>query len=240
MTAAHDSPRRQAAVGLTLAGAIVAGWLLLHVYGVFFHRWSATDWVLVPLLVLVQGWLGAGMFIVAHDAIHGSLAPGRPRLNFAVGQLCVALYAGFDFRKLTAAHHRHHAAPGTADDPDFHPDHPSDFARWLTRFFVTHFGWVEFARVSAVLVIYLLLGAAVPNLIVFWGLPAILSALQLFTFGTYLPHRHEANGFVDEHLARTLNYPWLLSLLTCFHFGRHREHHVSPQTPWWRLPSVRL
>ena len=32
---------------------------------------------------------------------------------------------------------------------------------------------------------------------------------------------------------------WLASLLTCFHFGMHHEHHLSPNTPWWRLPEAR-
>ncbi|RAK52501.1 fatty acid desaturase [Phenylobacterium deserti] len=232
--------QRQSLIGLSLAALIVGGWLALHIWGVFFHSWSVVDWVRAPLIVLLQGWLGAGMFIVAHDAIHGSLAPGRRRLNALVGQICVGLYAGFSFRKLAGAHQKHHDAPGTAADPDFHPERPADFAPWLYRFFLTHFGWIEFARVTAVLVVYLLLGAQVANLIVFWGLPAILSALQLFTFGTYLPHRHEEATFADAHHARSLNYPWLLSLLTCFHFGRHHEHHLHPEAPWWRLPSVKL
>ena len=233
------SPRRQGLVGLTLAAAIIGGWLVLHIWGVFFHRWSELDWVRAPLVILTQSWLGAGMFIVAHDAIHGSLAPGRPRLNALFGQVCVGLYAGFRYRKLAASHHLHHAAPGTAEDPDFHADRPRAFVAWLYRFFLRHFGWTEFATVTAVLVAYLLLGARPSNLIAFWAVPAILSALQLFTFGTWLPHRHEDGAFADEHRARSLDYPWLVSLLTCFHFGRHHEHHLQPHVPWWRLPQVK-
>ncbi|WP_374471130.1 fatty acid desaturase [Phenylobacterium sp.] len=235
------SPARQGAVGLALAAGIVGGWLALHLWGVFFHRWSEVDWLRVPLLVALQSWLGAGMFIVAHDAIHGSLAPGRPRLNAAVGQLCVALYAGFGFGKLARSHRLHHEAPGTARDPDFHDPAPRAFVPWFVAFFRRHFGWAEFARVTGVLVLYLLLGAKPANLIAFWGVPAILSALQLFTFGTWLPHRHAGEGvFADEHRTRSLDYPWIASLLACFHFGRHHEHHLRPEVPWWRLPEVRL
>jgi beta-carotene/zeaxanthin 4-ketolase len=234
------SRARQTATGLALAGLILAAWLSLHLYGVFLHRWSAADWLLVPLLVALQTWLGTGLFIVAHDAIHGSLAPGRPELNRSIGQVCVALYAGFSFARLAQKHRMHHAAPGSDADPDFHPAAPTAFVPWFARFFRTYFGWRELAAVSAVLTVYVLaLGTSPLNAAVFWGLPAILSALQLFTFGTYLPHRHGNAAFRDPHRARSLDYPWLLSLAACFHFGRHHEHHLHPSAPWWRLPGLK-
>ncbi len=232
----------QTLIGLSLAVAIVGGWVALHVTGVFFWRWSPLGIALAPAAILLQGWLGAGLFIVAHDAMHGSLAPRRPRLNRAVGRLCLGLYAAFPFDALNRAHHRHHAAPGSADDPDFHPARPTAYARWLHGFMRRYFGLREFACVTGVLVVYLAVLHVRPlNAGLFWGLPAILSALQLFTFGTWLPHRHRPGepGFADRHNARTLGYPWLVSLLTCFHFGYHLEHHHSPQSPWWRLPAVR-
>lgn len=239
LPAASIPPARQRLVGVALAALVVGGWLALHLWGVFFHRWSAIDWVRVPLLVALQTWLSTGLFIVAHDAIHGSLAPHRPRLNAAIGQLCVGLYAGFRFRRLAASHQRHHDAPGTAEDPDFHAAAPRAFAAWLRAFFLRHFGWAEFATVTAVLALYLALGARAANLIAFWGVPAILSALQLFTVGTWLPHRHGADTFADRHRTRSLHWPWLLSLLACYHFGRHHEHHLWPQLPWWRLPAAK-
>jgi len=231
---------RQTAIGLSLAFLIVGGWLALHVWGVFFQRLSWPAIALAPLLILTQSWLGAGMFIVAHDAMHGSLAPGRPRLNAAVGQFCVGAYAAFSFRKMNVCHHQHHRAPGTAEDPDFHAERPEAFLPWFYGFFIRYFGWREFGIVTAVLVAYLALGASVANLVLFWALPAVLSALQLFVFGTWLPHRHTAGeGFADHHHARTLPMPWIASLLTCFHFGMHHEHHLTPSAPWWRLPEVR-
>lgn len=231
---------RQTTIGLTLAALIVTGWATLHVWGVFFQPLSGPWAVIAPLLILMQSWLGAGMFIVAHDAMHGSLAPGRPRVNAAVGQVCVGAYAAFSFRKLNVCHHQHHRAPGTADDPDFHAGRPDAFLPWFYGFFTRYFGWREFAIVTAVLIAYLLIGASVLNLILFWALPAILSALQLFVFGTWLPHRHTQGGdFADRHHARTIPMPWIASLLTCFHFGMHHEHHLSPNTPWWRLPEAR-
>ena len=68
---------------------------------------------------------------------------------------------------------------------------------------------------------------------VFWALPALLSALQLFYFGTYQPHRSDAAPFEDNHRARTVERPVWLSFLTCYHFGYHLEHHRYPWVPWW-------
>ncbi len=236
------SPSRQAAIGLSLALLIIAGWLSLHIWGVFFQPLTWPALAVAPLIIAVQSWLGAGMFIVAHDAMHGSLAPGRPRLNAAIGQVCVGAYAAFSYRRLNVCHHQHHRSPGGADDPDFHADRPEAFGPWFLAFFTRYFGWRELAIVSAVVATYLfVLHAGALNLMLFWGLPAILSALQLFVFGTWLPHRHDAGqaAFADHHNARTLPMPWIMSLLTCFHFGLHHEHHLSPNTPWWRLPQER-
>lgn len=234
------SAARQAAIGIALAALILLTWAGLHVWAVFWHQWSEADWWRTPLLVGLQTWLNVGLFIVAHDAIHGSLVPGRPRLSAAIGQLCVALYAGFSLRRLAASHLRHHAAPGREGDPDFHPDAPTHFAAWFVGFFRRYFGWRELAVLSLATAVWLWLGAKPLNLVVFWTLPALLSAVQLFTFGTWLPHRHAPDRFADEHRARSLDYPWVLSLLACFHFGRHREHHCRPEVPWWRLPTVKL
>jgi beta-carotene ketolase (CrtW type) len=41
--------------------------------------------------VALQTWLSTGLFITAHDAMHGTLAPGRPHWNRAVGGLCLML-----------------------------------------------------------------------------------------------------------------------------------------------------
>lgn len=234
------SARRQTAVGLGLAALILGGWLTLHIWGVFYHRFTPLGIALTPLIVAAQSWLGAGLFIVAHDAMHGSLAPGRPRVNATAGQLCLGLYAGFRYAPLHRAHHEHHRAPGSADDPDFHAEQPRAFWPWFVAFFRRYFGWREFAALSVALGVYLLALRVSPlNAAFFWGLPAILSALQLFVFGTWLPHRHDETPFVDRHNARSLSYPWWASLLSCFHFGGfHREHHLSPTTPWWRLPTV--
>jgi beta-carotene/zeaxanthin 4-ketolase len=244
MTAAAPTRRldtaTQSTVGLSLAGLIVTAWLAGHIYGVFFHRWDAVGWVTAPILMALQCWLSVGLFIVAHDGMHGSLAPFHPRLNRSVGRFCLVLYAGFSFDKLIGAHFDHHRHPGTERDPDFYADDPEHFWSWYAVFFRRYFGWRPFLTIAVVVWTYwLLFGANLANILLLWAVPALASSLQLFCFGTYLPHRHEEEGFADRHNARSNDYPWWLSLLTCFHFGYHHEHHIAPSVPWWRLPSVR-
>lgn len=232
---------RQTAFGLGLALALVTAWLCCHVYGVFFHPWTAAGILFAPFLILLQCWLNVGLFIVAHDCMHGSLAPFRPRLNRAVGRLCLALYAGFSYDRLIGKHFAHHRHSGTAEDPDFHAGEPRRFWPWYLAFMRRYFGLREFAVLAALLGTYLIVLQAPPtNALLFWGVPAVLSSLQLFFFGTYLPHRHEEEAFADRHNARSLSLSPVVSLVTCFHFGGfHHEHHDSPSTPWWRLPGAR-
>jgi beta-carotene ketolase (CrtW type) len=227
---------RQAAIGLTLAGAIAAAWTVLHVYAVFFDPPLAA----APLLIAALCWLNVGLFIVAHDAMHGSLAPRRPALNLWAGRIALGLYAGFSFDRLLPKHHAHHRSPGTEHDPDYSVPHSRRFWPWYYAFFRQYFGLRELAVLTAMVAAYvLLLGAPYPNLLLYWALPAILSSLQLFLFGTYLPHREEEADFADRHRARSNDYGALASLLSCFHFGYHHEHHRAPHVPWWRLPAER-
>ena len=240
LPARDDATARQTATGLALALAIATAWLALHLYGVFLHRWTVGGLLLAPVIVVVQCWLNVGLFIVAHDCMHGSLAPFRPRLNQAIGRLSLILYAGFSYDRLVGRHFAHHRHSGTDDDPDFHAGGPRRFWPWYVTFFRRYFGWREFATISAVVLAYLLLlRAPVANLLALWALPAILSSVQLFYFGTYLPHRHEDGPFGDHHNARSNDLSWLASLITCFHFGYHHEHHTQPSVPWWKLPSTR-
>jgi beta-carotene ketolase (CrtW type) len=231
---------QQARIGLSLAALILIAWLAVHLYAVFGLEWTRLAWVSAPALIALQTWLSVGLFIIAHDAMHGSLAPGRARLNRTIGQLCLGLYAGFSYERLFSAHHRHHANPGSADDPDFDADHPDRFWPWFVKFFRTYFGVTQMCVIAFWgTAEILLLHARVENVLSFWALPAILSAGQLFLFGTWLPHRHGPTPFIDAANARSSGYPWLVSLLTCFHFGYHLEHHSHPDLPWWRLPQAR-
>ncbi len=240
---------RQTAVGLGLAGLIAGSWLALHFYAMLVFQLT---WLTLPfaiILAAVQCWLSVGVFIISHDAMHGTLAPGRPRVNSAVGAVLLFLYAGFGWRKMRDAHFDHHKLAGHAGDPDFDENNPDHFLRWYATFFRRYFGWKSIAWVSSVVTVYwLIVGVSMVQLIMLYGLPAIASSLQLFYFGTYRPHRHEkrpdegdrlSRGFSDEHNARSDEFGTLASLATCFHFGYHLEHHRRPDVPWWALPAAR-
>jgi beta-carotene ketolase (CrtW type) len=83
-------------------------------------------------------------------------------------------------------------------------------------------------------IIYNILKLGLPeqNLIMFWVLPSLLSTLQLFYFGTYLPHKGEHQNI---HHSKTQSKNHLWAFLSCYFFGYHYEHHNSPGTPWWKL-----
>jgi beta-carotene ketolase (CrtW type) len=73
MSAVPSAPRvvpNQTLIGLTLAGLIAVTWLVLHIYGVYFHRWTPWGMLIALPIVAVQTWLSVGLFIVAHDAMH--------------------------------------------------------------------------------------------------------------------------------------------------------------------------
>ncbi len=230
---------------VVLAAGIVGAWLAMHVGCVFFWRWSAlagaSSLALAAAAVAVQCWLCVGLFIVAHDCMHGSFMPGRPRANAAMGQLCLGLYGGFDYRFLRQQHFGHHRVPGTADDPDFHAPGPRSPVAWYLAFMRRYTSWRTLLFMPSVFSVEcFLVGASSINVVLFWALPAILSSAQLFYFGTYRPHRHEDDSFLDRHRARSSDYNWLASLLTCFHFGYHHEHHLHPDVPWWALPAAHV
>ncbi|HEY8608036.1 MAG TPA: fatty acid desaturase [Noviherbaspirillum sp.] len=233
------SPQRQGRVGLSLAVPLIAAWLGLHVYGVFFAPLSPP--LLVIALVAIQTWLSVGIYIVAHDAMHGSLLPGNRKICDRIGAVAVWLYAGFTYRDLVPMHHAHHRHAGTGDDPDFAARTPSAALPWYGRFMLMYFRRRECVVMLLRVGACMLLGAPVENILLFFALPGLLSSYQLFYFGTFLPHRHGAGGaaFPDRHNARSSGYGYIASLLTCFHFGYHHEHHLRPDLPWWRLPAHR-
>lgn len=221
--------------GLLYAALLAVAWIAAHFYAVFFHA-IGDPWIVTVALIAIQIWLYTGLFIVAHDTMHGSFAPGRAALNKWVGRIILFWYAGFSWDRMRSAHHQHHATPGTADDPDFYADNPNDFWPWYVQFFLHYFAWTQLLVLAGIGAVYMLFGAPYLNLVIMWAVPAIASSVQLFYFGTYLTHRH-GEAFPDEHLARSNHYPRWLSLLTCFHFGYHHEHHLYPNEPWWRLPA---
>ena len=127
--------------GIWIAAAVLLLWSASVGLSVgFADRLPKALWI--PT-ILLETFLYTGLFIAAHDGMHGSIAPRHRRLNDALGALCTVLYALFSFRRMRAAHARHHAHPGTADDPDFGRDGRHEFWRWYFHFFKEYFSWLQ-------------------------------------------------------------------------------------------------
>jgi beta-carotene/zeaxanthin 4-ketolase len=232
----HMHVHAQSRRGLGLAALIVAAWSTLLGAALFVDVDGAWAVPAAIATIALLCWLDVGLFIVAHDAMHGTLARAWPGVNRAVGRIALVLYAGFSFDRFASRHHHHHRTPGADGDPDFHRD--ARFWPWYAAFLRRYVGWRELA--GLVVVSLLLMMLAPPwRVALFWTLPALLASLQLFAFGTWLPHRPRADDpFADRHRARSNRYGTLASLASCFHFGYHLEHHRRPDAPWWRLPAI--
>jgi beta-carotene ketolase (CrtW type) len=128
-------------------------------------------------------------------------------------------------------------------DPDFPAEGCSGLLPWYGQFMA---GYLTAAQMSGLLGAWAALAVlfsrvtptAVLNVLVFCTLPLLLSSWQLFVFGTYLPHRVQRAPGRCPH-PDSLDLPSWLSLLACFHFGYHREHHDNPGLAWFELPAAK-
>lgn len=226
--------------GIITAIGIIAAWAGVLLLGFSLHIHGPWELFASAPVIALQTFLNTGLFITAHDAMHGTLAPTNRRLNDALGRLSVILYALFSYDALRKEHKRHHAHPGSVvHDPDFHGEAGPGFIRWYVRFMMHYLKPYQILGMALVFNILVYVGQ-VPllNAVLFWVTPALASTVQLFFFGTYLPHRR-SDSLDDPHHARSSSFPVWLSFLTCYHFGYHREHHEHPYLPWWRLPKAR-
>jgi beta-carotene ketolase (CrtW type) len=222
--------------GIACALTVIAAWAATLTFSLTTIH-LPRDWAWALVLLPLQTFLNVGLFITAHDAMHRTLAPTMPKLNDALGRIALWCYALFDFGAVKREHFRHHATPGRDDDPDYHAD--ERFWPWYFRFMSNYVTWRQWLGMPiAFTVLWLVFHARPLTLLTLWALPALLSSLQLFHFGTYLPHRTPMGGHADEHRATTSGYSNWKSFLTCYHFGRHWEHHAHPSAPWWRLGTI--
>jgi beta-carotene/zeaxanthin 4-ketolase len=242
----HELTKSTSWVGLVVAAIVIAIWLGSLVFFAVVDIDLLTPAWLVPA-ILGRIFIHTGLFIVAHDAIHGAVYPLNASWNHAIGRLAVTLYAFLDYQKLSLNHWQHHRHPGCIDDPDFH--HGNGFV-WYFHFMK---GYLNVKQTviqllglgSCLAILYFGLHASLLNLALFWVIPIFLSTIQLFFFGTYLPHRSREGGSVaasngeNYHSATSSNFPPLISFFTCYHFGYHWEHHEYPTLPWYALPGSR-
>lgn len=222
-------------MGLLIAFVVVLLWAGSLAAGLLLIGPSLNVFALLVYLP-VQTWLFTGLFITAHDAMHGTVS-SSPAVNRFVGYLTTFLYAAMWYPKLLAKHKLHHRFPGTPDDPDYNSG-GQNFFRWWFGFML------QYITVWQVLVMALLFNLGLIwfteiQLIVLWVVPAIASTFQLFYFGTYQPHRLPHHEQMMPHRARSQKKLHGWALVSCYFFGYHFEHHASPRTPWWQLYKIR-
>jgi beta-carotene/zeaxanthin 4-ketolase len=225
--------------GVIVAATIVSIWALGT--GLLWTK-VAVDrlplWCLL-LAVLWQAFIYTGLFITAHDAMHGAVAPKHPALNRAIGQFALFAYGMFSFDNMLKKHWQHHHHPASDLDPDFHDGKYTNAIGWYFYFMRRYWNWKRFIlQVSVYHFLHLVGGIPEPNLMLFWILPALLGSVQLFYFGTYLPHSEPAAGYQDKFRAQSSYRPLWWSFITCYHFGYHHEHHRYPHLAWWQLPKA--
>ncbi|MDX5337922.1 MAG: fatty acid desaturase [Cyclobacteriaceae bacterium] len=212
--------------GLIIAWTIILIWFVSLVFLLSWEiNWSNP---LTYLAVLVQMHLYTGLFITAHDAMHGVVSSHKPSNHFT-GWIAAILFSYNFYWKLFPKHHEHHRHVATDQDPDYHPS-----GRFLIWYFSFLRQYITLWQILLMAITFNLLKLVFPveNLVLFWMAPAVLSTLQLFYFGTYLPHRGEID---NQHHSQTQHKNHLWAFLSCYFFGYHYEHHDAPGVPWWRL-----
>ncbi len=194
------------------------------------------------LCIPVMTFLYTSMFIVGHDSMHGSICPTFPTLNDMFGKTAMTLYACFDYDEMRKKHMLHHAHTGIPnEDPDFHKRQNNEshlFVKWYFDFMTQYMNLKQLAFLM--LTVYLLqwCGASQADLLLFMGVPGMLSGMQLFYFGTYLPHCppfHTEKEKAYRTMSSCLHKNRLMSYIQCLHFDCHIEHHENPNVPWWKL-----
>ena len=117
--------------GLVIAITIVGLWFVSLVLLLNYQiSWSNP---LVYLGILIQMHLYTGLFITAHDAMHG-LVSSNKKLNNIIGWMTALLFSYNFYNRLFPKHHEHHRFVATSQDPDYHD---SD------NFFVWYFSFIK-------------------------------------------------------------------------------------------------
>ena len=224
--------------GIIIAFLIIGIWASSLVFLLSLNISKVNFLWLMPV-ILWQAFLYTGLFITAHDAMHGSVFTQNHKINNLVGALAVFLYGLFDYQQLLKKHWSHHHHPASELDPDFHDGKHKNFFAWYFHFMTNYWSWT---RLIGLMITFNVISYTIhipeKNLTLFWVLPSILSSVQLFYFGSFLPHREPEGGHTSIHCAQSSQLPVFWSFITCYHFGYHKEHHEYPHVPWWNLPVI--
>lgn len=182
--------------------------------------------------ILFQAYLYTGLFITGHDAMHGNVSKNKT-VNKYFGVVSTFLFAGMSYNRLVKNHFLHHAYPGTEKDPDYNIKSQNFFIWWGSFLF----RYTTILQLLSMAIIFNILKYYFNELSIwiFWVIPAFLGTIQLFYFGTYVPHMLPHTKEMEPHKARSLKLNHFIAMITCYFFGYHHEHHDSPKTPWWQL-----
>lgn len=222
-------------MGLIIALAVILLWISHLVYLLVFVDVSFTS-PLMLVHIAIQTYLYTGLFITAHDSMHGQVSSNRT-LNNWIGRLCTWFFAALSYTQLHKKHQLHHKFPGEEGDPDFCVE-SQNFWRWWFSFLKNYISWPQII-IMAIIFNILQIWVNQLNLIFFWVLPSVLSTFQLFYFGTFRPHQLPHTAAMMPHRSRTQKGSHLWAMLSCYFFGYHFEHHESPRTPWWKLYQIK-
>jgi beta-carotene ketolase (CrtW type) len=220
---------------IIVSTSVITVWATLFHEAMFVDINSLEGIVLVPCITFMY----TGLFITGHDAMHGNITNNQ-YINDAFGHICTNLYAGLDFNKMRHKHMQHHIHTGQIyKDPDFHKGDLNMF-KWFFSFMKEYTDIFQFLKLSIVVESFMQLGVPYENLCIYMAACGILSSLQLFYFGTFIPHRPLNNNEVmNWEKSKSSSKDKLNSFLTCYHFDCHFEHHAMPHVPWFELWNVK-
>lgn len=222
-------------MGVFIAIIIILFWTVHLLYMLLFQPIEIFNlWFWVNMLF--QSWLFTGLFITAHDSMHGTVSSNR-KVNYLLGFLSTLLFAGMWYKVLIKKHKLHHLYPATEADPDYKGGNQNFFVWWFS--FMKQYVTLWQILIMAVLFNVGLLYFSEIQLIVLWIVPSIVATFQLFYFGTYLPHRLPHTSEMMPYHARSQSRNHIWAMISCFFFGYHFEHHASPATPWWQLYKIK-
>lgn len=222
-------------MGVIISLSIFLIWIAHLYYSLFYLEVDFTS-INTYLHIFIQAYLYTGLFITAHDAMHKTVSKNK-YLNTIIGTAATFLYAGMSFSKLKKNHFEHHKNPGSETDPDFLVKSQNFFLWWST--FMARYTTIQQIIIMGIAYNILKVWISEINLWFYWIVPAFLSSLQLFYFGTYLPHRRPHTTEMEPHKARTQKKNHLWAMISCYFFGYHFEHHEKPHVPWWKLYQVK-
>jgi len=225
--------------GILIAATMMLLWLSSLIF-LFSINLSQISFFWIVPAVLLRTFLHTGLFITAHDAMHGTVFPKEPLVNDFIGSLAARLYVFLPYPTLLKKHRLHHLYPASVKDPDFCKKNQQNPVVWYGEFMKSYLNgkqiWVIIFWMSIIFsALKWGLNISPINLLLFWLMPILFSSIQLFYFGVFLPHRQPEGGYRNRHCAQSSYYSIVWSFLSCYHFGYHWEHHEYPYIPWYRL-----